>query len=176
MRWKRYLQGAGVMDGRDGFAGFERCSTRDRRKLLTDMLDLGVAREVAGLNKRHLCVASTELLEGSEIANALPCFIPPLDNFLWNRKLVHDIWGLNYRWEIYTPPEKRIHGPYAMPLVTPSGVYGPIDFYVDRTDQNLYGRLSTSSLQSTTPKVKAAAEAAAGKLTRAVGARSIRWL
>lgn len=44
-------------------------------------------------------------------------FLPPLDCLLWDRKLIAQLFGFDYTWEIYTPPEKRRYGAYTLPVL-----------------------------------------------------------
>ncbi len=43
--------------------------------------------------------------------------IAPLDPFLWDRRLIKALFGFEYTWEIYTPPDKRKYGSYVLPLL-----------------------------------------------------------
>jgi uncharacterized protein YcaQ len=44
-------------------------------------------------------------------------FLAPLDNLLWDRKLVKDIFDFDYSWEVYIPIEKRKYGYYVLPVL-----------------------------------------------------------
>lgn len=44
-------------------------------------------------------------------------FLAPLDNLLWDRRLVEAIFGFEYRWEVYVPAEKRKYGYYVLPVM-----------------------------------------------------------
>jgi hypothetical protein len=44
-------------------------------------------------------------------------FIAPLDNLMWDRRLVELLFGFEYRWEVYIPPEKRKYGYYVLPVL-----------------------------------------------------------
>lgn len=44
-------------------------------------------------------------------------FLAPLDNILWDREMVNKIFGFEYRWEVYTPIEKRKYGYYVLPVL-----------------------------------------------------------
>lgn len=44
-------------------------------------------------------------------------FLAPLDNLMWDRKLIQRLFGFEYRWEIYVPPEKRRFGYYVLPVM-----------------------------------------------------------
>jgi hypothetical protein len=173
-RWRRYLDGVALTDSQDIFAGFERCDAESRRRMFNDLIEIGAAIKVTGLGSRIMSVVSSKLLRmkiGSR--QTLPCFVPPLDNFIWHRRLAKRLWSLDYRWEIYTPPAQRRFGAFAMPLVTNRGVYGPVNFQFDRAHSALYGDLSISPIDDQGAQVREEAEAAAHKLACAVGAQSV---
>lgn len=44
-------------------------------------------------------------------------FIAPLDNILWDRKMVEMLFDFKYRWEVYTPVDKRKFGYYVLPVL-----------------------------------------------------------
>lgn len=44
-------------------------------------------------------------------------FIAALDPFLWDRKLIQELFGYEYTWEIYTPAAKRKYGYYVLPIL-----------------------------------------------------------
>lgn len=44
-------------------------------------------------------------------------FIAPLDNLIWDRKLVKSIFDFEYTWEVYVPAAKRKFGYYVMPVM-----------------------------------------------------------
>ena len=43
--------------------------------------------------------------------------IAPLDPLMWDRKLIENIFGFHYSWEIYTPAEQRKYGYYTLPVI-----------------------------------------------------------
>lgn len=44
-------------------------------------------------------------------------FIAPLDNMLWDRRLIKELFDFEYKWEIYTPAKDRKYGYYVLPLL-----------------------------------------------------------
>lgn len=44
-------------------------------------------------------------------------FLAPLDNLLWDRKLVKDIFNFEYSWEVYKPVSSRKYGYYVLPVL-----------------------------------------------------------
>lgn len=44
-------------------------------------------------------------------------FIGPLDNLLWDRKLISALFGFDYTWEVYKPAAQRQFGYYVLPVL-----------------------------------------------------------
>ena len=57
-----------------------------------------------------------EILKSDETP-ARMAFIAPLDNLMWDRRLLDDLFGFYYRWEVYTPQAKREYGYYVLPVL-----------------------------------------------------------
>ena len=43
--------------------------------------------------------------------------IAPLDNLLWDRRFIENLFGFAYRWEVYKPAEQREYGYYVLPVL-----------------------------------------------------------
>ncbi len=43
--------------------------------------------------------------------------LAPLDNMLWDRRLVKELFNFDYRWEVYKPVEERQYGYYVLPIL-----------------------------------------------------------
>lgn len=54
-------------------------------------------------------------------------FIAPLDSFMWDRQAVEQIFGFEYRWEVYVPAEKRRWGYYVLPVLHGDRLVARID-------------------------------------------------
>lgn len=44
------------------------------------------------------------------------CVLAPLDNLLWDRRLILELYGFDYRWEVYKPAAERKYGYYVLPV------------------------------------------------------------
>lgn len=58
--------------------------------------------------------------------------IAPLDNFMWDRRLINELFGFDYTWEIYTPAIKRKFGYYVLPLLYGESFIGRAEIIVER--------------------------------------------
>jgi len=57
-----------------------------------------------------------EVLNGIDV-KPQASFIAPLDNLLWDRKLIKEIFGFEYIWEVYKPVSERRYGYYVLPVL-----------------------------------------------------------
>jgi len=63
--------------------------------------------------------------------------IAPLDNFMWDRKLINELFGFDYTWEIYTPAIKRKFGYYVLPLLYGESLIGRVEVIAERKSETL---------------------------------------
>ena len=59
-------------------------------------------------------------------------FIAPLDNMIWDRKLIKEIFNFEYKWEIYTPMDERKYGYYVLPILSGDRFIGRIEIVNDK--------------------------------------------
>jgi uncharacterized protein YcaQ len=52
------------------------------------------------------------------------CLLAPFDPLVWDRRRFEHLWGWSYRFEAYTPVEKRVRGYYALPLLWRDRIIG----------------------------------------------------
>ena len=64
-------------------------------------------------------------------------FIAPLDNMMWDRNLIKEIFDFEYKWEIYTPQPQRKYGYYVLPILYGEGLVGRIEMAYDRKERKL---------------------------------------
>lgn len=63
--------------------------------------------------------------------------IAPLDSMIWDRKLIKELFGFEYKWEIYTPAVKRKYGAYVLPVLHGDRFIGRIEAVCERKNKNL---------------------------------------
>lgn len=83
----------------------------------------------------YLAIEDLPLLQDTVMAGHEPPrteFLAPLDNLLWDRKLVRALFDYDYTWEVYVPPAKRKYGYYVLPVLHGDGFAGRIEVVCDR--------------------------------------------
>jgi uncharacterized protein YcaQ len=93
--------------------------------------------EVEGLRKtRYLLAEEKPLLDAAarpagRIAPGVT-FVAPLDPIVWDRRMLRELWGLDYLWEIYVPAARRRYGYYVLPILFGDRFVGRIEPRLER--------------------------------------------
>ncbi|MFN2145368.1 MAG: winged helix-turn-helix domain-containing protein [Anaerolineales bacterium] len=58
-------------------------------------------------------------------------FIAPLDNLIWNRSLINDLFNFSYTWEVYKPQKDRQYGYYVLPVLYQDRFIARVDMKLD---------------------------------------------
>ncbi|MDR3331695.1 MAG: winged helix DNA-binding domain-containing protein [Synergistaceae bacterium] len=64
--------------------------------------------------------------------------IAPLDNIMWDRRLIQEIFGFHYKWEVYVPADKRKYGYYVLPVICGDRFVGRIEMRTDKRESVLH--------------------------------------
>lgn len=117
----RRVRCVGLLWARMGGAwqGYVVSGNAARKAALQRLCDAGqlIPCRVEGLRETFYAVPS--LLEPAARADGTrqARFIAPLDNLLWDRGMVEALFDFRYRWEVYTPVQKREYGYYVLPVL-----------------------------------------------------------
>ncbi len=148
----KYMRAYRVFEPSDQRFGWQKLSAKERRDVVRQRVDHGtiIPVQVDGVAREYYIVATDReaLLEHIETASHYNesdsesiYFLPPLDNLLWSRLRLEDLFDFTYRWEIYTPASKRKYGYYAMPILAGDRLIGRMDPRLDREKQHLHIQL-----------------------------------
>ncbi len=107
----------------DAWLGIHGMKTKERQEAFMNLLEDRALIEIEVedlsyplyMDKTHLPLLE-KVLEGEETAKRV-AFLAPLDNLLWDRKLIQELFGFEYRWEVYKPIEQRSYGYYVLPIL-----------------------------------------------------------
>lgn len=83
--------------------------------------------EVEGM-KAHATPDFVSLLDRPTLERRV-VFIAPLDQFMWDRKLIEHVFGFDYVWEIYVPEPKRRWGYYVLPVLFGDELVARVEFW-----------------------------------------------
>lgn len=126
---RHYGRTLGVFRPSDPYLGWIHPAPGGRRRIMDEMISDGIwyAFDLPS-GERYICDAS--LLPRLEAPPPPPRgvrILPPLDNLLWDRRRLFDVFSFHYRWEAYTPAERRQVGPYGMPVLLGDELVAEID-------------------------------------------------
>lgn len=121
--FKRRIGSIGVYWDRNGGGWLGHfLSDKDLRKdILSELYDDGelILVEVEGFNETfYMRSEDVSIFNGIKSdTGESTSFLAPLDNLLWDRKFIKDIFDFEYSWEVYLPQAKRKYGYYVIPVL-----------------------------------------------------------
>ncbi len=97
---------------------------------------------VEGLKgERYIIAAEEAILESTADLASIPspsvAFLAPLDPLVWDRRMLRELWGFDYLWEVYVPESKRKWGYYVLPILFGDRFVGRIEPRLDRKAKTL---------------------------------------
>jgi uncharacterized protein len=146
-RWhiERSLHALGAATDADlaGYLTFPRFMSAARRVALNAMLERGEVQEIAVAGARVRWLALTRDVPALARAgrNRTPSrgttLLAPFDSLLWYRDRVARLFGFEYRIEVYTPGDRRVHGYYTLPILHDGALIGRVDAKTYRAEGRL---------------------------------------
>ena len=126
----------------DAWLGTQGYKTPNRQDAFQYLLEENFITPIQVEDVRHALYVPTESLLDLNAVQGSPkedCvkFIAPLDNLLWDRRLVYELFGFAYRWEVYTPISQRKYGYYVLPMFLNGNFIGRIEMKTDKKTSTL---------------------------------------
>jgi uncharacterized protein YcaQ len=114
----------------------------DRRRRTDQLVATGALLpvEVEGLKgTRYVAALDRPWLESAvqPIDEPGVAFIAPLDQLMWDRRLVRELFEFDYIWEVYVPEPKRRWGYYVLPILFGDALAGRFEPRLDRAARKL---------------------------------------
>jgi uncharacterized protein YcaQ len=106
-----------------------------RRALHDSLVEAGelIPVHVEGVKgTRFVLAEELPLLEAPPKPPPAVAFLSPFDPLVWERKLVGELFGFEYVWELFVPPEKRRWGWYVLPILFGDRLVGRFEPRIDR--------------------------------------------
>lgn len=126
---RHYARTMGIFRLADPYLGWRpHDGAEKRRSLAAAMWESGEwVKLKIGDKSGYACAREfVELIDANEPVRGVRV-LAPLDNLLWDRTRLQDLFGFHYRWEAYTPATKRTVGPYGMPVLLDGNLVGEVD-------------------------------------------------
>lgn len=142
MLMNRYMHAYGLADLGDFRFGWQQWPVSERRQAVERLCQEGklVPVTIEGVRRKYYAVPQfAALLAQARDWTVRPevRFIAPLDQLLWRRERVRDLFHFNYTSEVYVPEPKRTFGYYAMPILYGDRLVGRIDPKLHRKEAHL---------------------------------------
>lgn len=122
MRWyvKRRVAAVGALWNKSGggWLGPYLEKTEDRTPVINELVERGELIPVAVEGEKapfYICAGAERFFVPAARNRAV--FVAPLDNLIWDRKLIKSVFGFDYTWEVYVPAAKRKFGYYVIPVI-----------------------------------------------------------
>lgn len=121
----RRIGGVGLLWDKSGDAwlGMPGIKSKERKASLSRLLKQGKVIEVGvdGIKLPLYMRSEDEMLLNKTLDSRTPlsraAIIAPLDNLLWDRRFVAELFGFTYIWEVYKPVAERRYGYYVLPIL-----------------------------------------------------------
>ncbi|GGE31737.1 hypothetical protein GCM10011391_08000 [Pullulanibacillus camelliae] len=145
----KYMRSYRIFDAQNARFGWYKMNATERKVEIARLLneDKIIPLAIEGVKRQYyILTEDLDRLKAIESTaqsyrSSAMVFLPPLDNLLWSRNRLEDLFAFNYRWEIYVPTAKRRYGPYAMPILWKDRFIGRIDPVLVKKEQHLTVRL-----------------------------------
>jgi uncharacterized protein len=117
----------------------------ERSRHLAGMVDDGTLLPVAVEGLRHvryLLADEAPILAAAERATdsgepPSVTLLAPLDPLVWDRRLLRELFGFEYTWEVYVPAARRRHGYYVLPVLFGDRIVGRVEPRYERAERAL---------------------------------------
>ncbi len=107
----------------DAWIGIPGVKSTQRKAALARLLEQGSLLEVQvegmslPLMMRAADLPVLEDVLGTKDIAPRAAILAPLDNLLWDRRFIEELFGFRYRWEVYKPAAEREYGYYVLPIL-----------------------------------------------------------
>jgi len=144
IKWhvKRRVASLGLVWNKGGGAFLESYLRKKeiRTNAINQLLESNELTEVVieGVKEKfYLLTKDLDLLLSETKHSNLMSFVAPLDNMIWDRKMVDVLFNFTYSWEVYVPAAKRKYGYYILPVLYKGQLIARFEPIIDKENNLL---------------------------------------
>lgn len=145
----------------------------ERQKVIEALVAEGQLMPLELGGTRYHAVPEVLTLLDSPSPAPLMRFVAPLDQLMWDRKAVRQIFDFDYVWEVYKPEKQRTWGYYTLPVMFGQDFVARIDSRVEGTSWQVKGWWWEEGVTPDTRMLEAL-EHAATDFMRYLGANEVK--
>lgn len=142
---KRRIGSVGMLHNNASYAfiGVNELKTKERNNIYHGLLEDKTLSEVKveGIKNSFYYLSEDKEIMDSAISNkyfeSRIEFLGPLDNIIWDRKVIMELFDFDYKWEIYTPLKDRKYGYYVLPVLYGEKIIGRIELARDKKKKKI---------------------------------------
>ncbi|WP_171014905.1 winged helix-turn-helix domain-containing protein [Culicoidibacter larvae] len=142
-RWQlqRRVESVGLMasGNNDALLGIRGLKAAQRNQGYQELLEQEIIGElqIADLPQTYYYPKVFKKLFKDAVLDQSMVWLGPLDNMIWDRQLIEDVFGFYYRWEVYKPAAQRQYGYYVLPVLYQDRFVARMEAKYDRKDRVL---------------------------------------
>lgn len=145
IKWRmlRRISAVGLMWNKpsDAWLYIWNLKSAERNKIFSELLNEDKIIEIQAEDSKYkfYCLSEDkDILDKVDIkAKERTELIAPLDNMMWDRKLIKELFDFEYKWEIYTPVKDRKYGYYVLPILHGDKFIGRTEAVYDKKNKTL---------------------------------------
>ena len=143
VRRSLFAMGAAPEKSLAWYWSFPRFARGVRTKALGELVASGEVVEVAVESREEPWYVLAEDLPalrraaGKSAPSSGTTLVGPFDSVMWHRERVKLLFGLDYKIEVYTPGDQRVHGYYTTPILHDGALIGRVDAKTHRAEGRL---------------------------------------
>jgi len=142
---KRRIGSVGMLHNNASYAfiGVNNLKTKERNEIYTTLLNDKTLTEVKveGIKNSFYYLSRDKPIMDMAVSDRQfekrVEFLGPLDNIIWDRKIIIELFDFDYKWEIYTPLKDRKYGYYVLPVLYGEELIGRIELRRDKKAKNI---------------------------------------
>ncbi|WP_040210279.1 winged helix-turn-helix domain-containing protein [Clostridium polynesiense] len=147
IKWRilRRISSVGLLWNKpsDAWLNIWEMKSKERKEAFFQLIEEGKILEidVEGLKDKLYCLSEDlsllkNAIEKSEFKERTE-LLAPLDNMLWDRNLIKELFNFHYKWEIYTPAAERKYGYYVLPILHGENFIGRAEIILKKKESLL---------------------------------------